>query len=269
MIYIDRNVGSGSGVGNLGPHFQKFNQDYSLTTLDSADACFSGYLDGETINVGIEIKTISEMVQIFKDHRVLSGQVPRMVEQYDVRYFVVEGHWEALPNGHLKTYKYLSRSRIRTVNGRKRKNTYLTRDTRMLYSSFLGVLTAVEMAGVYVRKTTCIEETAAMIRFLYHYFQERNHSLIKKVEGRGLKVAKIKYGDLSFPQYVAMGIPGVNDKIGFEAAKYFGNVPSMAMADFEDWKKVPYVGDVIADQAVTCFEEEHPSAVEEGKDNGV
>src|SRR5438105_4306269 len=65
-----------------------------LNDLDFGDAAFEGRSPAGMIAVGIERKTLHDLVRCIDDARLSGHQLIGMKQMYTVRAVIIEGHWK-------------------------------------------------------------------------------------------------------------------------------------------------------------------------------
>lgn len=102
MIYIDNRIGSKELQPKIPKHIPT-----TLTHLDFGDAYFFGNGPNESmVSIGIERKTITDLLQSIITGRLSGHQLLGLLHTYDYVYLLVEGLWQTdLKTGLLVTYK--------------------------------------------------------------------------------------------------------------------------------------------------------------------
>jgi len=113
-------IDSREGSGPFARLFNPFGIEVQLTRMNSGDFAFAGQGPNGTASIGFERKTIAEIMDcITGDDRLTGEQLPKMAEDYDYCYLIVEGIWKASKDGqvmvcrhgaHWKTYGLHARS---------------------------------------------------------------------------------------------------------------------------------------------------------------
>lgn len=83
-----------------------------LTRLDSGDVCFVGHgPHGESV-VGVELKSVSDLLSSRQNGRLqgVDGQIPEMLTGYDERWIVTYGTYRCGDTGDLE---YMRREKVR------------------------------------------------------------------------------------------------------------------------------------------------------------
>lgn len=92
MIYVDSRAGS----KDLAPLLSGRGLPVTLTRMDFADIAFLGTgPGGEPVSVGVEVKSIRDVLQCICDGRFAGHQLPGLVKAYDQIWLLVEGLWRA------------------------------------------------------------------------------------------------------------------------------------------------------------------------------
>lgn len=88
MILIDDRTGS----RELAPLFKQLGQPFKIIRLEYADFAFDGNgPDGEVVKVGIERKTVPDLLQSLASGRFADGQLPGLQATYNHFYIFIEG----------------------------------------------------------------------------------------------------------------------------------------------------------------------------------
>lgn len=69
-----------------------------LARLGSADICFTGNGPDGKVNVGVELKSIMDLVSSMDNGRVAATQLPAMLDEYDVVWLLVYGRIRQAPS---------------------------------------------------------------------------------------------------------------------------------------------------------------------------
>jgi ERCC4-type nuclease len=92
VIYVDTRAGS----AELVPLLKGKGLPVTPTRLDYGDVSFLGLgPDGEPVSVGIECKTIHDVLKCVCDGRFAGHQLPGLVQAYDQVWLLIEGEWRA------------------------------------------------------------------------------------------------------------------------------------------------------------------------------
>jgi hypothetical protein len=165
----------------------RYDVPVATQDLESGDCIFSGYGPSGRVMIGIERKTLSDLINVMQTRRLsgVGGQIPRMWDSYDFCFLTVEGMWRPGPGGEIETFTGRRKSpwealASRGADGRGRHGvsyrqlvSYLT-----MLKTWMAYETGNTATVVTYDRTATMEETAALWVALYHTFQKpwREHS---------------------------------------------------------------------------------------------
>lgn len=189
--------------------------------LACADFQFSGNGPAGPVSVGIERKTVSELVGTASRKRFTSGQLPKMLKQYGPdTWLIIEGHCEADRwDGLLTAGKY-----------------EVGYDGRMLYEHWImRRATLLRKSRVMVVCTRNKTETARAVVALYRWYQKpwKAHKSAYAVEEQG--VDTVIFSERTWRRQVLAQFPGVGWERSKKAARYFPNVQAAVNATPQAW----------------------------------
>jgi len=228
MIYIDFRVGSKELATLIEPSI--------LVELKSGDAMFEGNGPKGKLQIGIERKTINDLINSIQDGRLSGYQIPKMLECYQRVYLIVEGIYRGNPRtGGLeqlqgKQWRYVSRG--------ERK---FSHEALWQYLSTLE-----EIAGIVIRNTNSLYMTAAQIMYLYHWWSKPflAHRSLKRIYKRSM--GYFHFHKPSLLRLFAFDLPHIDhDKSEIVEAR-FKTVDSMIAASEKEWAEIPGIGKIIA-----------------------
>ena len=230
MIIIDDRTGS----GELQPRFPHGMSE--LGRLQFGDFAFWGRGEDETPwRVGIERKTIHDLVSCITTGRFAGHQLIGLLNTYNVVYVVVEGLFRPEPStGVLETFKH------------RRWSTMSQGPRCFTYRAVLGFLTTLQsVCGVHVVRTGTDNETVHAVLGLYHWWSDkawdehRSHIRIYTPPRRN------RCARFTKPVLVMKMLAQI-DHVGWERAeaisKQFATVEELMSATAADLKTVPGVG---------------------------
>ena len=235
MIYIDDRVGS----IELLPVFQSHRSkpDCQSARLSAADFCFSGNGAMGNCMIGIERKRLKDMLNSIRSGRFSGEQLPKLVEQYEYVYLVVEGiwrcHWE---DGALEE---------RWGNGW----------TPVRFSGTGPVIMALELQSflntiatrtpVHILHSSSERDTVDQVVALERYYSkawEKHHGHI----ALHTPPNHMLLGKAGTVRRVAAALDGVGWEKSGTVATQFKSVEQMVVASVEDWMKLPGFGKVLS-----------------------
>lgn len=237
MIIVDSRVGSGAEATrdrkstDLSPFIRKMGVPCDKMELASGDACFEGNGPRGKIMIGIERKTLDDILGCVEDSRFSAHQRVGMAVDYGYSYLIIEGNWKPHENGMLMQ-NFPSGDGWRFFNHRSRP---------VMYSKLYRYLLSVSLTGVMVIYSRDMWHTAYNIVECFHYWQKKwdDHTSMRETQKIVIPMLSSK------PPLVrrwAADIEGVGVKISDLAARSFGTPLAMAQAGEHDWMRIPGVG---------------------------
>ena len=232
MIFIDDRQGS--------KELADLVTDGILTHLKYGDAMFVGSGPDGDVDIGVERKTIGDLINSITTGRLSGHQLPGLLSHYYKVYLIVEGIHRAHPgDGELEVH----------VGSRWRN---LDRGGRVFsYDAMWGYLSTLEvMTGVIVRSTDSIRATASMIESIYKWWQKewKSHKGHLQMHKGGIPTAIMKPGKPSLIRRIAAELPAIGWGRSLEVEKRFGSVEEMVNAGEEEWTEIEGIGKVTAHQ---------------------
>lgn len=236
MLLIDSRIGSNDLLQIVRP----WGIDAELVTLDYGDVAFCGNgPDGRPVQVGIELKRLSDLLQCITDGRLSGHQLPGLLRQYQQVWLIVEGEWRAGPDGVLVTRHHGHWEPVRLGSRR-----YMHRDV-------MKFLITLEMkAGVHVQQTPDRATTARNVAALHSWWcidewdEHRAHLALDTARDTAMLVRP------SLVRRVAAELPGIGyQKSGAVSAK-FKTVRDLANAPESDWREIDGVGKTLSKRIV-------------------
>lgn len=241
MLLLDRRIGS----ADLQSPLTSLGVPVEIVTLDFADCAFLGHgpLGEGSMQIGVEIKQIRDLLNSIQDGRFSGHQLPGLLRQFDVAWLIVEGLWRPAADGLLEIYR---RGKWEALELGARRYTYKEPD---------AYLTTLEMkTGIRVRRTANRDETAHVIANLYRWWtnksweQHRSHlSLHRPADATFLLPPPLR-------RRIAGELPGIGHEKSAAVAAHFGSTRAMVNADEKEWVKVPGIGKTLAKRIVAGVE---------------
>ena len=229
-IRVDPRIGS---KDLLSPLLQ-FGLPAKLEEMEFGDVSFTGNgPEGRPILIGVEVKTIHDVLSCIQDGRFAGHQLPGLQESYEVWWLLVEGCVKAGPKGLMIQNK---RGGWGEPHGRNQSYMGLTH----------WLLTMEMRAGGRVARTHDRAETVAWITSLYRWWTdkrwERHQSLYAVHDGASgdLKNHQVSLVRPTKKCKVAANLVG--PKTGMAAAQHFPSILAMIAATEQEWMEVKGVG---------------------------
>lgn len=256
MILVDRRTGS----KEFAPLLRKQGVPVKVLELEAADFAFDGYGPGDQIiTIGIERKTITDLIDSFKTGRLAKRQLPLMCDLYEHRYLLIEGVWR--PNPYSGVLEYQSA-------GKWRRLAFGTNRKGFAYGVLARYLTSMcRQADLYTVKTGGKMHTVYEILALYNWYQElwSDHTTVKSgyvksdpprartgQDGREV----ITYGKAPLVQRIAKEFASIGWELAGRAADVFTSVREMVNATKKDWQRIDGIGAKKAESIINEIEEE-------------
>lgn len=235
MIYLDDRAGS----KELYLPLLKLSVPVTMTRMEYGDVRFEGNgPNGIPALIGIEHKTVEDVIACISDGRFAGHQLPGLHETYNYVFLMVEGGIRSGPNGELQ---------IAHISGRWFDAGFGNRGYK--YSDFDHWLTTLELrASVRVRRVRDRSESAANIRALYLWWTrkewEDHNSHMAFDSGHDLQSALLRKPNLV--RRMAKELPGVGWGKSAQVAGAFGSPIEMVGATQGEWENIPGIGKTMA-----------------------
>lgn len=227
MIEIDDRIGS----ANLLPLFAPLGAPTTITRLSSADFAFWGNGPDEApLRIGIERKTVPDLLDSLRSERFVGGQLPDLLDSYQRIYLFVEGpmrrSWRE--EGMLE-YRVESGQAGSGGGGFCDWTTGFGAGTNWYY--VFNRFAAFEELGLRLRRPMNMADTAAQVVSLYQwwskpYASHQSHNAIKHVEVNIRKAGPVAKVGRAL---------GLGHEAARRAEKHWPTVRAMAMASAEEW----------------------------------
>jgi ERCC4-type nuclease len=248
MVFVDQRVGS----ADLAPLLATIGVPVELTTLEFGDCCFSGNgPDGGVVTVGIERKTVSDLLQSFASGRLTNHQLPGMTAEYDYRVLALEGRYRCGKDGILEWAREREWKDGATISNWETAGYGLRRWT---YREFEGRLITLQLkAGIAIHRSSDMADTARHIAALYEWwtgssFEEHRSHLAtpNKAQFAMLRPPTVR-------ERVAAQLPHIGASRAPMIAGAFESVRAMCEAPAERWASMPGLGKKTAADIVAAL----------------
>ena len=239
MLLIDPRAGS----KELIPYLSPYDIEFQTAQLEFGDIAFMANGKDGAVTVGIELKTIHDLVASIRSKRLSGHQLPGMCETYDVLYLCVQGVWRCGPSGEVEVLAGRGWVPLRLGS------------SSILYREVSNYLTTLEqVCGLDVVRTNNHAETAAWVVGLAAWWSKpwdkhNSHEAIYSPDPvrKGQRRASFMPRKVGAVAKVASCLPGIDNK-AFEFEKKFKTVEQMVTAGVKDLQKVEGVGKVGAEK---------------------
>lgn len=249
MLLLDPRTGSGDLVAWLKP----LGIPVTSHQMEYGDAAFVGNgPDGMPHQVGIEIKTIGDVMNCMTSGRYAAHQLPGLLRDYDECWLVVEGQWRARePDGLLQVFHPTKHYWFDLkVGGR-----------RWMWNEVQGwVNSMMVLGGTKVWQTADRAGTARFLASLYHWWQKPfdSHSSLKtfvdykaRVGGTAGQPAMLRAPTLE--RRVLKELPGLGWERSLAVERVFPNLLTAFNADEASWQRIDGVGPKTAHRIVRAI----------------
>mgnify|MGYP000429758981 CR=1 FL=1 len=213
-----------------------------LTRLEYADAFFWGNgPEGMPVPIGIERKTILDLVNSMDSGRLGGHQLRGLASHYSHVYLLVEGLWKPDRDGVL--CRWVKGGWKPVEMGSRR---YMARELERYLNSLMV------MGGVHLWRTAGLEESGRWIGEMYGWWSKDwdKHRAVGGGNGAGRSPVGVPMKRPSLVWRVTKELDGVGWEKGRAVADRFGSILDLALADSRDLQKVPGVGKKIAEGIV-------------------
>lgn len=228
MILVDSRIGSIEVL----PYIKKHSIPCMEDNLEFGDFAFEGNGPKGKINIGIERKTLHDILHCIDDSRYTAHQLPGMAQTYDKSFLLIEGLWKPHEDGTL----------MEGFRGGTSWGPLRYRSNRVMYSKLRRYLFSVSLSGVVVLYSRDIQQTATDICEVYHYFQKQwsNHTSLLELQKLAIPCMT---GKPSLCLKWASDLSDIGVKLGMEAEKLFRRSPiRLATSQETDWLRIKGIG---------------------------
>lgn len=228
MILVDRRVGSRellplmpSGVA-------------AEAELEFGDVMLVGNGPTGPVAVGVERKTVPDLLNSLESGRLAGHQLPGLARAYDLTYLLVEGMYRPDAQGGL------SRLAVRG-DGWAQWQSASPSGKGWMYGEFVQRLLTLEArGGVRLHNTTDIWDTVQWLVALHKWWERpwdehRSHECIYEPHA-------VSYKPVTTLRRVANALPGVGLDKSAAVERHFKSIRALALADEAEWQKVPGIG---------------------------
>lgn len=227
MILVDSRKGS----VELIPHIKKLGVPVEAAQLMYADAAFEGNGKKGKVIIGVERKTLHDILNCIDDSRYGAHQRPGMARMYGVSILALEGGWKphTLSGTLLELFRGVAWGDCRY------------RSQRVMYAKLFRYMLSIGLSGVIITQSWDLEHTAYNIVECYHYFQKRweDHTSL-------LEVQKFAIPDMggkpSLVRRWATQLEDIGVKYSLEAERLFKTPIKLAQSEESDWLTIKGIG---------------------------
>jgi ERCC4-type nuclease len=215
--------------------------------LSFADFCFEGYGPAGLCYIGIERKTLHDILHCIDDARYAGHQRGGMKLIYKFSFLAIEGLWKPhYPEGHL-----MEGWEKRGLDGKQQISWGYCkyRTTPPLYTKLFNFLLSVSLSGVPVIISRNMEHTACNLVAVYDYFQKPWHTHTSLLETQVMPLAGVT-GRPSLVRRWASQLEGIGVGLSGNVEDVFSTGIQLATADETEWLKISRFSSRMARKAV-------------------
>ena len=215
VILVDRRIGSNDLLAPL----KAAGFDAQLVELAFGDIAFEGKgPNGTTLNIGVELKVLGDLVNSLRTGRLAGHQLPGLLKTYDFSWLLVEGEWRVDPRGYV-------------ITGRTKKS-----HSHMMASELDKQLLTLELCGgLHVTHTHTRADTVRFLGNLYHWWTDR--ALTDHTSHLALHTTPAVYAISPFRAAVCSW-PGIGVKTSKAVEQRFQSIRCAAAAPVEEWAAI-------------------------------
>lgn len=242
MIYVANDVGSKEYATAIR---RRVHVPVEVTEMDAADFAFAGHGPTGRAFIGMERKTIGDMLSSMRSHRYAGFQVPNMSREYEVCYLIIEGVWRPNSDGVIEVPrkirgKYTWLPYQDTFSAKHRK--WQSATVPYMYSEVDKHICTLELQkNIIVLRSSSQSEMVQQVVNRYEWWQKRwdeHHS------GDPIKLqAEVSFRRISWCEKFASILPGVGPKKAKQVGAYFKTIQAACTAPWEDWTEIPGIGE--------------------------
>jgi ERCC4-type nuclease len=246
-VEIDSRIGS----KQLLPLLKKLHVPAVSTRLEFGDAALTGNGPDGEVRIGVERKTIYDLLSSIGSGRLSAHQLPGMVKEYDYRWIVVEGLWRPGKDNVIEVWRGGWRQAPGWISYHEVDRYLVTLEVR---------------GGVHVRRTSNLHETAVFLGGLRRWWSKpwkahRAHLAIQKGVDSRLLGTTLERDILAAKtpkdwdrvrrkvvRRVAQVLPGLGWEKSEAVMKRFEDSGEMVDAGRSEWEEVPGIGKTLGER---------------------
>lgn len=224
MILIAHETGS----RELLPIIKRIGEEAQLANLPYGDFVFEGNGPKGVMTIGIERKTLHDMLHCIDDARFAGFQAHGMRTMCQVRILIVEGHFKPHDNEGYLMEGFKGGSVYGPCRYRSRVNPY---------SKISNYLLSISLSGIHVIRVRDAYQTSTEICEIYRYFQKPWSTHTSMQEIQSLALAEV-IGKPSLCRRWAAQIDGIGVRLSSDIDKHFHSGRMLALASENDWASI-------------------------------
>lgn len=243
MILVDPRDGARPGASSqLVTYLRAQGVVADKATLEYGDVCFEGRGPQGSCLIGVERKTLHDMLTCIQDGRYNQQRIG-MSRTYAYSFLALEGYWRPKEDGFL-----MEGFQAGTSWGYCRP-----RGRNIAHAELYNYLVGVALSGVIITHSRDLQHTAINISNIFNYFQKKWNQHTSLLEIHKPKLPAMSLNIQQFPTLTrrwAADIDGVGSKYSIEAEELFKTPIRLATSDELDWVRIGNIGAATAKKIV-------------------
>lgn len=223
MILVDDRTGSKEFLNPL----RHLGAQASIDRLDAADFCFQGNGPDGPVVIGVERKTVSDLIDSMRGNRLSGHQVRLLSSCYDLQFLIVEGQFRPNAESHMLETRSKDWGQWYTGYGKP-----------IHYGEIASYLIGLDANGIFVTRTASEFETSAWIVWLYKYYQKEwsEHKSLRSIYAPppSRPAGKMTWEEPTLVTKMVAQITGMDQK-AWAVGKKFRTPREMILADESEW----------------------------------
>lgn len=211
------------------PIIKRLGVPCEIATLQYGDACMEGNGKDGKVVIGVERKTLPDMLQCIDDSRYSAHQRPGMASMYAVSILMIEGIWWSDENGILMEWA-----------GREARPCKY-RSQPVMYSKLYRYLISISLSGVIITYSRNMTHTAYNIVETFHYFSKPWSGHTSLLQPQKFAIPDMREKP-SLVKRWAHDLDGVGIVHADEAERMFRTGQVLGNSEESDWLKLKGIG---------------------------
>ena len=214
-----------------------------LTRLDYGDVAIVGNGPDGPCMVGVEVKSIYDLISSINSGRLQATQLPGLMRDYEFRWFLYYSAYKSGPANEL-----LVRRR-----GKKDWSIYRIGNRVVPFGYVESFLVELSLLGVHIHRSHDLADAAAWVGVLHRWWSKpwTAHKGMRTIDhSRDVGFLPNIDADTRVRIAVAHALPGVGFERALAAARHFPSVAAMMDATVDEWCRVDGIGKTIAKSIV-------------------
>ena len=233
-ILIDDRAGSKELIRH-----SPLNKEGELCRLESGDALIVGNGPDGKLLIGVEVKSITDLISSMSTGRLQATQIPAMLEEFDISWLLHYGRYRpSSVTGGLQVLGKNNAWRNYSIGSRP-----------VPYGYVESMLLTLSALGIKIKRVSTEAEAARWIGVLSRWWQKdwKEHKGMRAFDkSRDLGLLPHMNQGEALRAKVAAQLPGIGFERALLVAKHFHSVSDMVQASVAEWENVEGIGKVIA-----------------------